>query len=169
VSVEHSEPCGRCGVLGKDRRTLWMACLYKLSELGIPFEQVALHSVLLKKEGEDSTWGWPIFEEPPDQWDKRAQSRAFYTLRVCKGCRGAWMDAIQQWFRAPIDGIARYNNDCSDRFPDDNLPQLIADLEAKTRELEGLKQRLEYALANGRAELDRRQHERLNRLPDEDS
>lgn len=33
-----SETCQRCGDDGDDRRTLWMACLYEMNELGLPFE-----------------------------------------------------------------------------------------------------------------------------------
>lgn len=168
-----SEPCARCGALGDDRRTLWMACLYRMSELGVPFEEFAIHGVILTKCGRDPTWGSPLFEDPPSRLEDKAQSRPFYTLTVCKGCRGAWLDAIQEWFRAPIHHAVRFNNDSSDRFPEDTLPQLVAELEAKTRELEGLKQRYEFALANGRAELDRRAQHNVSaspsRLPEPDS
>ena len=37
-----SEKCHRCGSVGEDRRTLWMACFYAMSELGIPFERKIL-------------------------------------------------------------------------------------------------------------------------------
>lgn len=33
------EKCQRCGDDGPDLRTLWMACLYDMSEMGLPFAQ----------------------------------------------------------------------------------------------------------------------------------
>lgn len=66
--------CQRCGEEGEDRRTLYMACLYAMEELDIPF----------------STW------KMPDPW-----KRKFYTLTVCKECRAQWMQAIQSWFNQP--------------------------------------------------------------------
>jgi hypothetical protein len=68
------ERCARCGKDGGDRRTLWMACLYEMNELHIPFEKVSV-----KEDGMD-------------------RGRSFYTLRVCKECRADWMAAIQWWF-----------------------------------------------------------------------
>ena len=64
------ERCDRCKELGQDRRTLWMCCFYDMCEFDVPFEE--------KEVGE----------------------RPFYTLRVCKGCRGDWIMAIQEWFHA---------------------------------------------------------------------
>jgi len=56
-----------------DLRTLLMACMYEMSEMkDVPFEQA--------RDGE--------------------RGRIFYTLTVCKDCRGDWMKAIQQWFHA---------------------------------------------------------------------
>src|SRR6478609_9095715 len=63
--------CQRCGEDGNDKRTLWMSCLYDMSELDVPF---AL----------DNTG-----------------SRNFFTLVVCKDCRADWMQAIQDWFKTP--------------------------------------------------------------------
>jgi hypothetical protein len=48
-----------------------MACFYEMSELGLPFEKLAV--------GE----------------------KGFYTLRVCKDCRADWMTAIKGWFLNP--------------------------------------------------------------------
>ncbi len=64
--------CQRCGEEGEDRRTLWMACLYDMAELGVPFAKITI------KEGN--------IDKP------------FYTLYVCKRCRGEWMTAIRAWF-----------------------------------------------------------------------
>lgn len=69
----NEETCQRCGEQGPDLRTLWMACLYEMSEIGLPFELVS--------NGD----------------------RKFYTLRVCKDCRASWMQAIQSWFQNPED------------------------------------------------------------------
>lgn len=64
------EICQRCGYKDYDRRTLWMACLYEMSELGLPFEEKEVSKDCAK----------------------------FFTLRVCKDCRGDWMGAIKKWF-----------------------------------------------------------------------
>lgn len=65
------EKCQRCGEVDEDRRTLSMACFYDMSELNIPFKQEEIDGV------------------------------GFYTLRVCKNCRGSWMGSIQKWFDNP--------------------------------------------------------------------
>lgn len=62
------ETCQRCKEVGEDRRTLWMACLYRMDELGLPFQE--------RKEGD----------------------KYFYTLLVCKDCRADWMAMIKLWF-----------------------------------------------------------------------
>lgn len=64
-----SERCQRCDTESPDLRTLWMACLYEMSEMGLPFHLLDV--------------------------DKRK----FYTLLVCKRCRADWMTAIQNWFQ----------------------------------------------------------------------
>jgi len=64
------ECCQRCGEAGEDRRSLWMACFYEMNELRIPFHR----SVVMDE--------------------------SFYTLRVCKGCRGDWLAAIKAWFES---------------------------------------------------------------------
>lgn len=109
MSEGSGEKCQRCGEVGEDRRTLWMACLYEMSELGLPFgndvrfrasleqltrmkgptqiklstgEALNLTSGSVKTSGE-------LFPEK------------FYTLRVCKDCRADWMFAIKGWFENP--------------------------------------------------------------------
>jgi hypothetical protein len=62
------EICQRCKEEGEDRRTLWMACNYDMSELDMPFEKGEI--------AEDN----------------------FFTLRVCKACRALWMISIRNWF-----------------------------------------------------------------------
>lgn len=68
-----SEMCVRCHEIEEDSRTLWMACLYDMNELQLPFE---------KKQIKDED----------DNFHR------FYTMRVCKDCRADWMTAIQKWF-----------------------------------------------------------------------
>lgn len=71
------ETCQRCHDIGEDRRTLWMACFYEMNELKVPFEMVEVGG------------------------------KRFYTLRVCKVCRGEWMSAIKKWFTDPKQEEAR--------------------------------------------------------------
>lgn len=80
------ERCARCGAAeGGDLRTLWMACLYEMSELAVPLIERRL-----------------IELEPTG-----SRSRSFYTLRVCKDCRGSWMKAIEDWFASWAKQLAR--------------------------------------------------------------
>ncbi len=65
------EVCQRCGEYDYDTRTLWMSCMYAMDELGLPFAQRS-------------------FDDPGPA--------RFFTLTVCKDCRGSWMDAIKHWF-----------------------------------------------------------------------
>ena len=67
--------CARCGKVGEDRRTLWMACFYAMDELDIPFKQITI-------------------------CDDAGTNRGFFSLRVCKTCRASWMDALEKWFKA---------------------------------------------------------------------
>lgn len=93
---EHDEKCQRCSEAGEDRRTLWMACFYDMSELAVPFDMVALQGQYRKLERfKEKRFGkLPVFAEG----DGRDDTRPFYTLRVCKECRAEWMDAISRWF-----------------------------------------------------------------------
>lgn len=70
TALTREEKCQRCGDgPDPDLRTLWMACWYeRWGELGLPFEKL------------------------------RDGDREFYTLRVCKQCRGNWLTSIKQWF-----------------------------------------------------------------------
>ena len=72
-----AEVCDKCKEAGEDRRTLWMACLYEMNELGLPFKEQTLAS------GVD-----------------HSHSMKMYTLRVCKECRAEWMGAIKTWFNS---------------------------------------------------------------------
>lgn len=100
---EGDESCARCGDVGPDLRTLWMACGYAMHEFPVPFKQVAIVGRLAKYEGErDTSMGRvPAFAEP----DGEERRRPFYTLRVCKSCRASWLEAITAWFKS--GGLAR--------------------------------------------------------------
>lgn len=81
-----TEQCQRCKEDGDDRRTLWMACFYEMMELNIPFEKERI------REG-------GIHDDHPNNFHN------FYTLRVCKQCRGDWMKALKEWFAKPVTPI----------------------------------------------------------------
>lgn len=78
-----TEICQRCKEVDEDRRTLWMACLYEMNELKLPFSMEII----------------------PDARPRGAyanEKHHFYTLRVCKNCRADWMISIKDWFNAPV-------------------------------------------------------------------
>ena len=103
------EKCERCGEYGEDRRTLWMACFYDMMELGIPLNQ----QILLDAKPEDIEIvreaskielpnGSKISIGDAEVTCKGNLSpRSFYTMRVCKDCRAAWLEIIQRWFKFP--------------------------------------------------------------------
>ena len=99
--------CARCGEIGDDRRTLWMSCLYDMSELGIPLEQRSVRGTVHAYEGErpilEPANGFPglsapVFADEP-MGDPVALST--YTIKVCKPCRADWMRAIRDWYVDP--------------------------------------------------------------------
>jgi hypothetical protein len=97
---EHDETCQRCGEIGEDRRTLWMAAMYDLSETGIPLQQVRVTGKYAEQTGEEMLTGFlklkvPVFTEKPGTQD---HEHRFYTLRVCKDCRAEWMLALRSWY-----------------------------------------------------------------------
>jgi hypothetical protein len=87
-----SDNCQRCNEESEDNRTLWMACLYQMGELGLPFEEVAVRGRYCQQVGDDSL----NFETHPEASEHLYR---FYTLRVCKRCRADWMSAIRNWFQ----------------------------------------------------------------------
>lgn len=95
------EKCQRCGEVGEDRRTLWMACFYEMSELSVPFKLSAIKGVYQEQVGterlESLETDVPVFETMPGE---KEQQYRFYNLRVCKSCRADWMQAITDWFSA---------------------------------------------------------------------
>ncbi len=94
-----SEKCQRCGEVGDDRRTLWMACLYEMNELPIPFEVWAIQGYMKDCIGSAQSIIGPHLQFAIDEKAIPREFR-FFTLRVCKQCRGAWMGAIATWFTA---------------------------------------------------------------------
>jgi hypothetical protein len=94
-----SEICQCCGDVGEDRRTLWMACLYEMGELSVPFGRASIHGQYRKfsRMEQHPVWGFnvPVFEEANGE----PHNYKFYTLRVCKECRASWMGAIENWFK----------------------------------------------------------------------
>ncbi len=108
------ERCARCGELGEDRRTLWMACLYEMAETGVPFKRRTLWQADmadLTRARSPTELDLPVGEDglATRKIALRAGTVhckgeltpfAFYTLRVCKNCRGDWLDAIRAWFGA---------------------------------------------------------------------
>jgi hypothetical protein len=110
-----SDRCDRCGEVGEDRRTLWMACLYDMLELNIPFTQRAILGVLMKhvRDKELVRFVVRVPEFEPVDGDEPKQ-RNFFTLVVCKDCRGEWMAAIRAWFLEPK---ARHEPDDEHNIP----------------------------------------------------
>jgi hypothetical protein len=103
---EHGEKCQRCGEVGEDRRTLWMACFYEMRELGLPFERKSLLEadpvhLKLHKPADTLPLGNGVsinIGGGEVTTDQPLTVRGFYTLRVCKDCRSTWMQAITEWF-----------------------------------------------------------------------
>lgn len=101
-----SEKCQRCGERGEDRRTLWMACLYEMNELGLPLKQCRIRGEYLRKTGKRKsfTGDVPVFKKPSGE-DRDRENFNFYTLSVCKSCRADWMNAIKNWFNKGVREI----------------------------------------------------------------
>lgn len=102
------ETCQRCGETGEDRRTLWMACFYAMDEMKeVPFKEHMRKGGTLHERTGSREWRLSgRRDEAPLQIPEyaangtAARDQAFYTLRVCKGCRADWMGAIGKWFTA---------------------------------------------------------------------
>ena len=93
-----SEKCDRCGSIGEDRRTLWMACFYDMSELDVPFKEEELQQTYMDGEGV-----------------AHIQEKKMHTLRVCKRCRAEWMCAIEAWHKTTPQG-----EDCDADEPEES-------------------------------------------------
>lgn len=104
MSESMGEQCQRCGEVGEDRRTLWMACFYAMDELDVPFQQVELNGARLCEQvgtREICIGPVPTFAEPTGA----PFNPHFFTLRVCKSCRGSWLAAIRDWFHDRPPGV----------------------------------------------------------------
>lgn len=108
---EYAEKCQRCGEVGEDRRTLWMACFYAMNELGLPFEQKTMFTAALEdlhkvkdplkislRSGEEINLGPGTVKCTGE-----LTPHGFFTLRVCKACRASWMDTLKQWFERIVN------------------------------------------------------------------
>lgn len=99
MNKEDGEECQRCGEIGEDRRTLWMACFYDMAELRIPLTQVAISGIVQEQTGtrrmEMLNTEIPTYSDMDGAVE---QQHRFFTLRVCKDCRADWMQSIKQWF-----------------------------------------------------------------------
>lgn len=150
------EKCDRCGSVGVDRRTLWHACFYAMEELSIPFrEEVLFHADL-----ETLTRS-----RPPVQIDLREGQKltlqsgtvtssgeltphSFYTLLVCKRCRGNWLEAIKEWFTAAPQGE---DNDADEPPPSSVGTGIFIRVNGVNREVTEEEYR-EYAREKGKAD-----------------
>lgn len=111
------EKCIRCGEPGPDLRTLWMACFYEMMELELPFEKLpgftprnVDRDMITVSQAVDAQVceGVKIKMNAGEIIPNGVYGlREFYTLRVCKGCRGSWMGTIKQWFENAVkaDGL----------------------------------------------------------------
>ena len=102
-----SDECVRCGFVGEDRRTLWMACGYDMDELNIKFTKRVLLSLVEEKPAiviaqEPKTLEFPGGKKlefgATIKTDSELKPMRFYTLLVCKSCRGSWNEMIETWF-----------------------------------------------------------------------
>lgn len=136
-----NEICQRCGLHGQDRRTLFMACLYDMSELGIPLKSMSLYGVAVT-EFERTSWGQRFHDPPESKVEQESCHRPMYTLFVCKGCRSEWMQAIKVWYEAPPGHVSRWNNDAGVYgMKEDSVAGLAAEAEELRRQLTALEQR----------------------------
>lgn len=112
--MSDGEKCVKCGEVGEDRRTLWHSCFYAMDELGLPFEQVCVKGETFSYQGQKPIHiaaGMPpvnvsSFEETPSG----KVDCVFFTLRVCKGCRSDWLEAIKKWFAATPERLDKVSS-----------------------------------------------------------
>jgi hypothetical protein len=123
------DKCVRCGEVDLDRRTLWMACFYEMNELGIPFEQVNVVGQRAKIVRSEATS--LAFEEPSGQ----TRSHPFYTLRVCKECRGEWMAAIRAWYRGGAEARGECHRAHEDCAQDQGLAEACRKTDDEVRDI----------------------------------
>ncbi len=104
-----SDKCIRCGSVGQDRRTLWMACFYEMGELGIPFGREVLFdadvSTLEKSADPFMIPGTEIcLQSGKFRCSGELTPMQLYTARCCKRCRAEWLAAIVAWFQSTPQG-----------------------------------------------------------------
>ena len=97
------ERCARCGEIGEDRRSLWMACFYQMNELKLPLvERVLFHAKTEELTPAKEALKLPdsniVLQSGTVRSSGELTPQILYTLRVCKGCRSDWMQAQQRWF-----------------------------------------------------------------------
>lgn len=114
-----SEKCMRCGEVGEDRRTLWMACFYEMEELGIPFEKAEKYHIS-ESDLEPIKPSSFLMHKYETKGTVGVHPLQFYTLRVCKVCRAEWMQAIKDWFTNKPNRQEEYCADCR-RNPADDI------------------------------------------------
>jgi hypothetical protein len=122
------ETCQRCLAVHEDMRTLRMNCFYDMNEMGLPFEkQMFFQTDLEKLVKKDDPVGITIngtvlnLKAGTVTTEEPLTPQSFFALRVCKRCRGDWLEAIAAWFR---DDKVR-------------LQARINELEAEVRDLRG--------------------------------
>jgi hypothetical protein len=122
------ETCQRCLAAVEDMRTLRMNCFYDMNEMGLPFEkQMFFQTNLEKLVKKDDPVGITIngtvlnLKAGTVTTEEPLTPQSFFALRVCKRCRGDWLEAITAWFR---DDKVR-------------LQARINELEAEVRDLRG--------------------------------
>lgn len=116
--MDNEALCRRCGEEGEDRRTLYMACFYQMGELGLPFDkQILFHAKLEDLEKSSEPAGITLRDgtrlnltSGTVKTSGELTPHDFYTLRVCKECRGSWMLAIKEWFNNSAGKRASYDD-----------------------------------------------------------
>lgn len=144
--MDSDEKCQRCGEEGEDRRTLWMACFYAMEEFKIPFEkEVLFHAKTEELEPAKE----PVAVEIGSRKEKivlqsgtvrssgELTPQQLYTLRVCKGCRADWLDAIRSWFttvnrkQSPGTGVWIRENGTNREATPEEVERMNRDREGK--------------------------------------
>jgi hypothetical protein len=113
-----------------DLRTLWHACFYAMDELGLPFEQCKVQGVYLSHTGTLDAFGYPVFEEPDPA--QKPHDFKFFTLRVCKDCRAAWMSAIKAWFYA-VPALAHENPEANIPYRENGTTVMLTESEYRAK------------------------------------
>lgn len=93
-----------------------MACFYAMEELDVTFDTDVLFQnaknkdvmdveLVEKGKGIKAEDGTEIKITPPKfKINDEVFPKQMYTLRVCKRCRGEWLEAVESWFNAQPEG-----------------------------------------------------------------